>query len=85
MVSLQLDGGPQKWGNCWVEAGGMGSERIHLRQSEGAGSLLNKLQGSGGQDSRGEAICHEAGDGLCWKWEDEEVWGCMESSLFGEL
>lgn len=41
-------------------AGGTGDERIHPRQNEGARRLLNTLQGSGGRDGRGEAVCKEA-------------------------
>jgi len=37
-----------------VEAGRMGSGRIHPGQNKGDRSLLNTLQGSCGQDSKGE-------------------------------
>ena len=47
------------WGNDRVEANGVGGERIHLKQNKGDRSLLNTSQGSSGQDSRGEAVCHE--------------------------
>lgn len=46
----QSGGGPQMWGDDWVEASGAGGERIHRRQNKGE-SLLNTLDGSGGQDS----------------------------------
>lgn len=48
-----------------VEAGGMGSERIHLTWNKGDKSLSNTLQGSRGQVSRGEAVCDEAGGRGC--------------------
>lgn len=41
-----------------VEASGMGSERIHQRQSKGDRSLLDTGQGGSGQDSR------DSGEGL---------------------
>ena len=44
------------WGDHQVETGGMGIKRIHLRQNKDR-SWLNSMQGSGGQDSRGETVC----------------------------
>ena len=44
----------------WVGASDSGGERIHSRQNKGDRSLLNTLQGSSGQDSRGETRCHVA-------------------------
>ena len=42
----------------WVGAGGAGSERIHPRQNRDR-NVLNTQQGSGGKDSKGEAVCDE--------------------------
>ena len=43
-----------------VGAGGAGGERIHPRQKKRDRSVLNTLQGTSGQDSKGETVCHEA-------------------------
>lgn len=40
------------WGNDPVEAGGIGGERICLRQNKESKSLWNPLPGSRRQDSR---------------------------------
>lgn len=67
-VSLDPMGAPKCVGmiNNPVEADGVGGERIHLRQSKRNRSLLNTLQGSGGQGSKGEPVCHEAAHGSCF-------------------
>lgn len=77
------------------DTGGPGHERIHLRQNKVDRSLLTTLQGSGGQDSKGETICKEAvGQGFLnflifiylflggffLKRVGEEVWPCIELS-----
>ena len=60
--------------------------RIHLKQSKGGRNLLNTRQGSGGQDSGGEAVYNKAlGGGPYLKWKSEEVWGHMEFSFFSVL
>ena len=62
------DGGPPKWGDDgWVEAGGTGGERIHPRQNRGDRSFVNTLQGSSGQDRRGEAVCKDAAGGAVFE------------------
>ena len=50
------------WGDGGVKAG----ERIHPRQKKGDRSVLNSLQGRGGRDYRGKAICNEAVVGGCF-------------------
>lgn len=47
----------------WVEAGGTGRERIHLRQNNGHRSSWNTLQGSSGQRSKAPAVTG-GGEGL---------------------
>ena len=65
-----------------VGAGSMGSERIHQRQSKGDRSLLNTLQGSPREDSKGQAVCIEAVVGAVFKGEGEDMWGHKEFSPF---
>ena len=55
------------WGDNWVEADGVGSERIHLRQNKGDRGFLNTLQGLRGCLPRG------SGWALLLKGEGEEV------------
>lgn len=50
----------------WGGSGGAGGERIHLRQDKGNRSVLNTLQGRGGQDKEGEAVGKEAVNGCCF-------------------
>lgn len=60
MVSLPIEWEPPNvWQPTWVEAGGTGSEGIHLRQNKGKRCLLNTKQGSHKQDSKSETICNE--------------------------
>lgn len=66
MGSLWIRWGPPNRGNDCVEAGGAGGERIHLKQNRGDRSVLTAPQGSHGQDSRGEAVYHEAVGGDCF-------------------
>ena len=62
-----------------IEAGGAGGERINLRQNK---DLLNTPQGIGGQGQQRKSPLQEgSGWGLFLKGGDE-IWGCMESSLF---
>lgn len=51
-----LDGGPQLWGNDWVEAGDMGSKKIHTRQNVGDRSLLNTLHLGGQQNNKEKTV-----------------------------
>lgn len=49
------------WGDPpGLEARGKGSERSPPRQNRGDGRLLTIPEGSDGQDSQGEAVCHRA-------------------------
>lgn len=66
-----------------VETGGAGGDRIHLRQSKGVRSLLNTLQGSYGQDNKGETVCQKAVMGGSSTGGGEEVWEQMQFSFFG--
>lgn len=66
MGSLWIRWGPPNRGDDCVEAGGAGGERIHLKQNTGDRSVLTAPQGSHGQDSRGEAVYHEAVGGDCF-------------------
>lgn len=50
MMNIFIVGGPD-----WVEAG-VGGERIPSRQNKGNRSLVNTLQGSSGQDSKGDCL-----------------------------
>ena len=48
-----------------VKASGAGGEIIHSRQNKGDRSSSNIPQGSCGQDSEGETVCHNTvGGGL---------------------
>ena len=53
------------WGDDWMEAGGVGGERSHLRQSKEDGHLLDTPQGSSGQDSKQGSDWQEAVGGGC--------------------
>lgn len=78
-----LEAVPQMWGNNQLGGScGTGGGRIHLRQNKGYRSLLNILQGSGGQDSKGEVSARKQWVGAVFKGEDEDVWQCMEFFLF---
>lgn len=48
-----------------MEVDGTDGDKNSQRQNKRDGSLLNTPQGSGGQASRGEAVCHEAVGGGC--------------------
>lgn len=72
----QLDGGPHTYGDKigW-KSGGLEGEKIHLKQNKGDRSLLNTVQGTGGQLSSGETACNEAmGGGCFFKKEGEALW-----------
>lgn len=66
-----------------VETGGAGGDRIHLRQSKGVRSLLNTLQGSYGQDNKGETVCQKAVMEGSSTGGGEEAWEQMQFSFFG--
>lgn len=66
-------------------AGGGGSERIHPRQSKGDRSLLNKLQGSSGQGSKGGT---DVGHGVCScraEWKSMGTYGIFPIIFHGNL
>ena len=44
------------WGNDWVEAGDMGSKKIHTRQNVGDRSLLNTLHLGGQQNNKEKTV-----------------------------
>lgn len=57
-------------------------KRIQPRQKKkGDRNLQNTLQGSGGQDSKGEAVCEVVVVGAGVKG----VWQCLTFSYFGSL
>lgn len=60
----------------------MCGKRIHPRKNKGDRSLLNTLQGSSGQDSKGETVGRQRWEAIV-KGEDEEIWEHMEFSFFG--
>ena len=49
----------------WVGAGGRDGERIHPRLNKRDRILLNTLQGSSMQDSKGEIVCNKTVVGSC--------------------
>ena len=48
------------WGNLIRWRPAAWARKEVTRQNKGDRSLLNTLQGSSGQDSKGETVCHEA-------------------------
>ena len=72
---------PRNVGRDPVEASGARGGRIHLRQDKGD-SLLTTPQGSGKQDSRGEAVCKEAVGGGCFYGGKVRRYGDTKFSLF---
>lgn len=54
-----------------------------MKQNKRDRILLSILQGSSGQDSKGETLCREAVVGAVVNRESEEVRECMVFSFFG--
>ena len=54
------------WGYDGVETGGTAGGRFHLRQNKGDRSLPNTLQGSPGQDGKGDTVSKEGVGGGCF-------------------
>lgn len=63
------------WGDDgWVKTNGMGGERIHLRQNEGDGILLNCCKGVAGRPAEERLFATSSWWGPFLKGEGEKVW-----------
>ena len=58
LILIMFINGDVAWSD-WIGGQGMGGERIHPRQNKRNKSLLNTLQKSSRQDSKGETVWQE--------------------------
>lgn len=60
IFAFHIYGASPSGGGQQLEASSAHGQRVHPRQSKGVESLLNILQGSGEQDSKGQTVPKEA-------------------------